>query len=160
VIDLDGLRFLAAYERWATERILAAAAGIDDAAWARPNVVGERGMGGILIHHLGAYQRWRHFLSGSPDQPAPEDEPLIDLAELGARWAVEWEAMDRWLGGLDGATLSLSEEGIAMWQALLHLFNHGTQHRSEVATLLTAAERSPGDLDLIDFAESRARSAG
>ena len=46
---------------------------------------------------------------------------------------------------------------MTMWQALLHVFNHGTQHRSEAAALLTDAGRSPGDLDLIDFAEEQAR---
>jgi uncharacterized damage-inducible protein DinB len=36
----------------------------------------------------------------------------------------------------------------------IHLLNHDTQHRSEAAVLLTAAGRSPGDLDLVDYAEN------
>jgi uncharacterized damage-inducible protein DinB len=41
---------------------------------------------------------------------------------------------------------------------LVHVVNHGTQHRSEAAALLTAAGRSPGELDLINYAEERAAS--
>ena len=67
--------------------------------------------------------------------------------------------MDAWLGRLTDADLRQEHEGMSMWQALLHVFNHGTQHRSEAAALLTDAGRSPGDLDLIDFAEEQARIA-
>jgi uncharacterized damage-inducible protein DinB len=157
---LRSLEFFAAYERWGTGRILDAAAGIDEATWSKPNVVGERGLGGVLVHHLGAFQRWRHGLSGSDQQPRPEREPLIGLEELRARWNVEWEAMDSWLATLDDAALERIDDGLPVWQGLLHLFNHGTQHRSEVAALLTDAGRSPGDLDLVDFAEERAGTAG
>jgi uncharacterized damage-inducible protein DinB len=157
VIDAEGLRFLNGYERWATTKILAAAAGIDAETWSSANVVGERGMGGILVHHLGAYQRWRHFLSGSSEEPRPEREPLLGVDDLGTRWVPEWDAVDVWLGLLSEADLRQQHEGMTMWQALLHVYNHGTQHRSEVAALLTAAGRSPGDLDLIDFADEQAR---
>jgi len=159
MIDRVGLLFLNGYERWATTKILDAAGGIDEAAWSKPNLVGERGIGGILIHHLGAYQRWRNFLSGSSGEPRPEDEPLLGVDELRARWIVEWDWVDPWLGRLTDSDLRQEHEGMAMWHALLHVFNHGTQHRSEAAALLTDAGRSPGDLDLIDFAEERAKLA-
>ena len=156
MIDRDGLLFLNGYERWATTTILDAAAGIDEQSWSKPNLVGERGIGGILVHHLGAYQRWRHFLSGSSEKPRPEDEPLIAVDELRASWIAEWDWVDAWLGRLTDVNLLEQHEGMTLWQALLHVFNHGTQHRSEAAALLTDVGRSPGDLDLIDFADEQA----
>ena len=104
MIDRDGLLFFNRYERWATTRILDAATGIDGAAWSKPNLVGERGIGGILVHHLGAFQRWRHFLSGSSGEPRPEDEPLLGVDELRGRWVAEWDWVDAWLGRPDRRT--------------------------------------------------------
>jgi uncharacterized damage-inducible protein DinB len=43
---------------------------------------------------------------------------------------------------------------------LVHVVNQGTQHRAEAAALLTTEARSPGDLDLIDYAEGSAEGGG
>jgi uncharacterized damage-inducible protein DinB len=51
-------------------------------------------------------------------------------------------------------------EGIAVWQMLAHVINHGTQHRSEAAALLTTAGRSPGELDMIVYLEGLAAPDG
>ena len=154
-MDQTDVRFLFDYDRWSTRRVLDAAVGIDDATWSAENAIDERGLGGILVHQLGAHQRWRHGISQSGEEPAPEAEPLPSLAELRARWEQEWIDFDAFLDDMSDALLAHVHEGIAVWQMLAHLVNHGTQHRSEAAALLTAAGRSPGELDMIDFADER-----
>ena len=110
----------------------------------------------ILVHHLGAHQRWRLGLSGSEDSPRPEREPLPSPDGLARAWATEWDATDVFLDGLTDEWLARTDEGVAFWQMLAHVVNHGTQHRAEGAALLTAEGRSPGELDLINWAEELA----
>jgi uncharacterized damage-inducible protein DinB len=38
-----------------------------------------------------------------------------------------------------------------VWHCLVHVVNHGTQHRSEAAALLTSYGQSSGDLDITVF---------
>ena len=141
----DEVRFLFAYDRWATRRVLAALDGLDPAVWERTQVVDERGLGGIHVHHLGASQRWRIGLEtrGEEEGPEPEDEPLPAMDELRALWDAEWAAVDAWLPTLTDGFVAVVFEGIPVWQMLVHVVNHGTQHRSEAAALLTAEGRAP-----------------
>ncbi|HYI67205.1 MAG TPA: DinB family protein [Candidatus Limnocylindrales bacterium] len=157
-MQADEIRFLFAYDRWATRRVLRALDGVDPAIWTRPNVVGERGLGGILIHHLGASQRWRVALEsqGEREGPEPENEPLPTIDELRERWEAEWAAVDAWLPTLTDGFVDHVFDGVPVWQMLVHVVNHGTQHRAEAALLLTAEGRSPGELDLVNYAEERA----
>ena len=73
--------------------------------------------------------------------------------ELLEAWLAEWALLDDYLAGLSDADLDRDLDGTPLWQTMAHLVNHGTQHRSEAAALLTTFGLSPGDLDLIDFAE-------
>jgi len=155
-VTIDDVRDLFAYDRWATERILAVLPGIDDPTWSSVEVIDERGLGGILVHQLGAYQRWRHGLAEDGETPHPEREALPTPEELVARWNAEWPAMDAWLTTLDDAWLARDDEGVRFDRMLQHVANHGTQHRAEAAALLTQSGRSPGDLDIIVWLEERA----
>jgi uncharacterized damage-inducible protein DinB len=146
-VQAADVRFLFAYDRWATKQVLTVLDGLDSTVWSRPNDVGERGLGSILVHHLGASQRWRIGLQtqGTDDGPEPELEPLPTIGELRQRWLAEWVAVDAWLPTLTDGHVQY-----------VHVVNHGTQHRAEAAALLTGEGRSPGELDLINYAEERA----
>jgi uncharacterized damage-inducible protein DinB len=159
-VNRADIRFLFDYDRWATTRILDALerdGAVDEVTWSASNAIDRRGLGGILVHALGAHQRWRHGLSGSNLTPRPERRALAQPANLRRSWAREWAALDAWLATLDDAWLATTDEGVPYWQMLAHLVNHGTQHRAEAAALLTAAGRSPGDIDMLDFAEEQAK---
>ncbi|HEX6869428.1 MAG TPA: DinB family protein [Candidatus Limnocylindrales bacterium] len=149
----DEVRALFAYDRWATRKVLVMLDDIPDDLWAETTAIGDRGLGGILVHHLGASQRWRNGFQDTGIEPSPEREPLPTVDELRARWEAEWVAVDAWLPTLTDGFVTHVEEGVPVWQMLVHVVNHGTQHRAEAAALLTTAGRSPGELDLIVYAE-------
>jgi uncharacterized damage-inducible protein DinB len=154
-VQLDDIRYLFDYDRWATRKILDAAARLPEGEWTAGDPVGERQLAAILVHALGAHQRWRNGLADTGETPRPEREPVPTVAAFQDAWEREWRDLDAWLATIDDAFLQREDEGIAFWQMLAHVVNHGTQHRSEAAVLLTAAGRSPGDIDLMEFTEQR-----
>jgi uncharacterized damage-inducible protein DinB len=161
-MQAEEIRFLFAYDRWASLRVLSVLDDLDPVVWARTDVVGERGLGEILVHHLGASQRWRigFETQGTDEGPEPELEPLPTIDELRERWEAEWAAVDAWLPTLTHDFVAYAYGGVPVWQMLVHVVNHGTQHRAEAAALLTDEGRSPGELDLVDHAEEQAEGGG
>jgi uncharacterized damage-inducible protein DinB len=156
----DEIRYLYAYDRWATRRVLGVLGGLDPTVWTRTHVVDERGLGAILVHHLGASQRWRHGFQQNGESPEPELEPLPTIDQLretvGSRVGCgRCLAPDR-----HGRLRRVRPPGGPVWQMLVHVVNHGTQHRAEAAAILTAEGRSPGELDLINYAEEQGVAAG
>jgi uncharacterized damage-inducible protein DinB len=159
-MQIDDIRFLFAYDRWATTKVLKAASRLRRRDWPAGEPIGRRHLGEILVHQLGAHQRWRHGLARLPGrEPRPEREPLPTLPALIEAWEAEWAALDAWLATIDDAWLAYRHDGVPLWQMLAHVVNHGTQHRSEAAALLTAAGHSPRDLDMIFFSEELAAAA-
>lgn len=72
----------------------------------------------------------------------------------------EEQAMRAYINGLTDEDMNshikyTTDEGIhrdrILWHCLYHLVNHGTQHRSEAAAMLTSYGASPGELDFTLF---------
>ena len=71
------------------------------------------------------------------------------------RWWRDDTTTDGW-HGLDRAALDeqiaftrpAGTVWLARWQGIVHCANHATQHRSELAMMLTDLGRSPGDMDM------------
>ncbi len=122
--------------------------------------MGGRGLASILVHHLCASQRWRHAFQDTGESPEPERDPLPTVEDMRERWEGEWAATDAWLPTVTDDFAAHVRDGVPVWVMLVHVVNHGTQHRAEAAAILTAEGRSPGELDLVNYAEEVAEAAG
>lgn len=147
------------YDAWGTDRILDRAAQLTPAQFAAPPNATMPAVRQILAHVLGAQILWRtRFETGTSNiNVAPESFPDVDA--LRQRWVEERGAMRAHLDTLTdedlGRPFRFERRGEAVeltrWQILFQLINHGTQHRAEVAAILTDYGYSPGDLDFFFF---------
>ena len=160
------IRMLCDYNRWANARILGMASNLSDEQFVAPGAFPHGRLRGTLVHALFAEWTWRMWWLGTPPPYnygfRLEDFPAV--AALRARWTTEEAALINFVGRLTDQTLTAeleytSTEGgrhrRALWETMAHLVNHGTQHRSEAAAMLTALVHSPGDLDLIVYLNER-----
>jgi uncharacterized damage-inducible protein DinB len=154
---------------WVRDRILAAA---DDPAapFIDPAPPTLRDLRATLVHDLDVEWSWRVRLAASDRTTfGPDDDELVatdfpDVAAIRDRWATDEAEMRAWLGTLDAGVLEgscrteASGPGHPFWFHLQHLYSHAIQQFADCAVLLTAAGRSPGELDFLDFVETTGRA--
>jgi uncharacterized damage-inducible protein DinB len=157
-MNANDIRMLFDYNYWANARILNAAARLTDEQFSAPGNLSFGGVRGTLVHLFGAEYLWRKRTQErvSPSSLPPESA-YPDLATLRTRWDEEERLMRAYLDGLTDEALQETfkyknikglEFEMVLWRALVHVANHGTQHRAEVAVLLTDFGQSPGDVDM------------
>ena len=143
------------YGAWAQERLLARAELLSAAELREKLTEGALPILDSFTHLLSADRRWlaRWQEVALPGRLTPADLPAVaDVRRAGAELT---EARRRYIAHLDdgalGAPIRWQDDGeirtLLRWQALVQCANHGTQHRSEIAAMLTDLGRSPGDLD-------------
>ena len=162
----DEVKLLYEYNYWVVRRILTTCANVSQEQYVAPTSYGS--LRATLIHTLDAEWAWGLICKESSQAAEPKlwDHPELteaDLPTLDAlqeRWQAEEREMRVYLGSLNDQDLNglvryLIPSGIVrervLWHCLLHIVNHGTQHRSEAAALLTSYGWSPGDLDFTRF---------
>ena len=152
------------YNSWANARILNAAANLTQEQFIAPNIYPHGGLRGTLTHTLFAEWIWRMRWQGNSPAEAfkPEDFPTFE--SLRDRWLAEEKTLMASIDNLSDValnnifqykTISGKTFENVLWQVMLHVINHGTQHRSEAAAMLTDMGNSPGDIDLLDFLPER-----
>lgn len=170
VTPVDFVRMSFGYYTWAHERIFAQALGLDPTQWQAPSPNPNPYPGSlafVLTHTVNSERVWKARITGQPTPPPLEAAGFATPGTLYTFWLSVNRETNAYLGTLDDDALAetvhyLDSQGApqsyARWECLMHLANHGTQHRSEAAILLTDLGRSPGDIDIrryVDWARTR-----
>lgn len=148
------------YNAWAWDRVLAQAARLTHEQYTAPAPTPQGSLRGTLVHALSAETLWPLRARGESLTSLLKEEEMPTFEELSVAWEQARRNAADLLGGLSDDELAAiisykTTKGVpmqnALWHILMHMINHGTQHRSEAAMVLTGYGYSPGDLDLIVF---------
>lgn len=146
------------YNAWSNAKILDAASGLTPEQYLAPAPFPHGGLRGTLVHALFAEWIWRSRWEGTSPTYKLKPEDFPTFASLRSRWADEETRLMDFVANLTDERLLTrfkytSTEGFpherVLWEAMAHLVNHGTQHKTEAAAILTDLGHSPGDIDLI-----------
>jgi uncharacterized damage-inducible protein DinB len=150
------------YNYWANQRILAASRQVSPTQFLAPTGHSFGSLRGTLTHTLDAERAWRILYQQQTLAAFRElqEETFPTFEALAQFWTEEERTMRDYLAGLSDDDLNgyvryTTPEGDkrerVLWHCLLHVANHGTQHRSEAAAILTGYGYSPGLLDFTMF---------
>jgi uncharacterized damage-inducible protein DinB len=152
--ELERIRGLYEHHWWANHRLLGVAAALGEETAVRE--VGAQftapTLKGVFFHVYGVDLLWLARWNGTSPSRAPAEQEVPTLAALRDRWtALEAEQrtylerltepdLDR---EIEFRLISGKEYRLPLWTLLQHVPDHGTHHRSEIATMLTMLSGSP-----------------
>jgi uncharacterized damage-inducible protein DinB len=152
-----------AHHVWATLRLLDACLALSPEQLATP-VPGTYGSILETARHLVGADSSYLFVTGG-GRTSPIDEDNMDLPELRAAMAGNGVAWEQLLGeDLDPDTMMVrhrddgSETHAPLGIRLAQVLHHGTDHRSQICTVLTTLGVEPPEIDVWDYGEQAGRT--
>ena len=107
---------------------------------------------------------WLRRVQGDRDARIDQLKTPADLSELGQAWPEVHGSWIEWARPLSGDDLQQpltlrnmkgAETQLPYWQLVMHLVNHGSYHRGQLATMLRQAGIKPPGTDLITYYRTR-----
>lgn len=163
-MNLRDIRDLVDYNFWTNRRLLAMTAKVTPEQLDAPSSHSHDTLQRTLVHTLDTEWGWRVFMQGGGFTPPLEAQDFPTVESLQTRWQEEETAWWAFIDGLTEADLDrkVSSKGDSgevqewvLWHLIFHVINHGGQHRSEVANLLTVYGQSPGEIDFTVYLGER-----
>lgn len=156
---------LYAYNRWANQRILDTAQALTTEQFLMDVGASFPSVRDTLVHIMLVQHNWLHRFQRLDLPPAKEFGEFPDLVSIIDAWGPIDKATDDYVSGLSEADVDEMIEytnsrgnlcRYQRWQMMVHQVNHATQHRSEVAVMLTQFGHSPGWLDYLVYVDQMA----
>lgn len=157
---------LYAYNRWAHERMLAAAGRVAVDDLRRPLGTSFDSLFGTLRHLYGAEYSWLARWLGTPAGALPDVEGVVDVPTLQACWEEFWPRQEAFLAGLNDGDLlrPLAVRTRAGYETthplaatLTQVVNHATYHRGQVTSQLRQLKAEPVATDYFLYYDARVK---
>jgi uncharacterized damage-inducible protein DinB len=162
-MNIADIKLMYEYNYWANKRILDTAENLSSEQLLLPTGFPWGSLRGTLVHTMDTEYGWRVLVQHQTSTPVMKLEDFPTLAAIRARWDEEEQELWAYLNSLTDADMQGIVSYVAevetgtitrnrvLWHCLYHVVNHGMQHRSECAAMLTNFGHSPGDLDFTQF---------
>lgn len=161
---IELLRHLYAYNEWADRQLLGAASQVSDEVLNKERTAFGSVMG-TLAHIVSSQEIWlERWVRGKNPKAVADVQNAKQLAAVKAVYQRSHAALREYLGGLIDQDVDRNchyQNSIGdpysrvLWQLMVHVANHGTYHRGEIAAALSALGHSPGDLDFVYWERRR-----
>lgn len=162
---LDVIRALYDYNEWANNRLLSACEDLTPELLSQPRGVSWDSIETDLAHIMAAQVNWlSRWRTGSNARATTEVQAIQGLDNIRRAFDESHAALREYVAGLSDDLLARplafkDSSGTAyervLWQLMMHVANHGTYHRGEIAAALTSLGHDPGDLDYVYFEMAR-----
>ena len=150
-MNIQDVRTLFAYDRWANQRLLAAATRLTPADFTRELGASFGSVRGTLLHILWGERRWLRFWRDGSLIPDPVLNDFSDPASLDVSWSNLERDRQAFVVELTeeqlAARLTVRGQEFTLGELIQHILNHSTYHRGQVVLLLRQLGHTPPATD-------------
>ncbi|HEY3204959.1 MAG TPA: DinB family protein [Thermoanaerobaculia bacterium] len=155
---------LFAYNRWGNAQTLESVSGLTPDEYIRPIGGSFGSVQGTLAHLYGADWVWLERWHGRSPRALPPSQEVPTLDALKQKWAevekgrtahLERLTAERMAESLTYVNFKGETWTYPMAEVLVHVANHGTYHRGQVATLLRQLGKVPIATDYLLFVDAK-----
>ena len=163
-MDIETIRDLYAYNRWANARSLEGASAVSSADFTKEIGGSFASLRGTLAHMYGAEWIWLERWRGNSPRALPFALDFPDVPAIRLRWQDVERGQTEFLDAIDPERLgevisyvNLKGDTFAypLRRMLQHVVNHATYHRGQITTLLRQLGATPLSTDLLLYDDGR-----
>jgi uncharacterized damage-inducible protein DinB len=163
-MELDMIRAIYEYVRWADDRAIGAAEKLAPEAFTRPLGSSFASVRDTLVHAVSAEWIWLSRWTGTSPAAMWDPKDFPDAASLRRRWEEVQRDLAAFVARQTPETLradcsyrNLKGQPMAypLWKLMLHMPNHSTYHRGQVTTLLRQLGAEPVATDFVLWCGTR-----
>jgi uncharacterized damage-inducible protein DinB len=165
---VSDLQRLYAYSRWATERLLSAAAELSDENLHRAIGGSFSSIHDTLDHLRGVERLWLDRWLGRSPAALSSVGPAGGVAAFTTAWRPVWEGQAVFLASLSDESLNGTFEyrnqsgktaSVGTLDMLIHVANHATYHRGQIASQIRQLGGIPAPTDFLLFSKDPSGTA-